>query len=619
MSKFAVTVEDAEYEVEAPDEATAWKYANIEHQKVQPLDVNPSVAAAMNVGQALTFGFGDEIASKFGIDKSRYNKTIKNYQEEYPISSMLGSVSGSMLLPFGAAKAPVAAASPWMTAATVGLGQGALQGAGDAPTVSQTPGMAAMGGLSGAVAAPLAMMGLGIGGNVLGALGSKFGPQKWADDVARRRIATAFERDSTTAEDVGRNMVRLGPEARVADAAGENTRGVLDLNATMPGKTKNLLDEAIKSRQATRPERMDEVVYTVNGGVGRGSDMIDALTNQRRQVAAPLYQKAHAQSIMPSNDMVQDLDAVRKMGAFKEAQDLALLDRSNGPFTLDQQQQVLGKGKISVRDIDHIKQGIDTLIDKETDALTGKMSQKGAKLVALKQRMLSEVDGQVGDYKAARAAYAGPMALETAIKKGRAFWSEDADSLTRLMNGMTDSEQAAFRVGAADKLRTMVGERAGQNKLLDVWVNRNTREKLQALLGDDVKYADVKKFLDGEGTLKRMERLGRGSQTAGREFGATDQGLEVASDLASMGMDAKAGSWGVLAGKLKPMMRGEALTPESVRDAIGKILLQQYQPAEMKALQQAQEVIKRQRALASSSIGGASGQAGAYGTGLLDD
>jgi hypothetical protein len=256
------------------------------------------------------------------------------------------------------------------------------------------------------------------------------------------------------------------------------------------------------------------------------------------------------------------------------------------------------------------------LIESNTDAVTGKVSGYGRDLISLKNRLLKEVDTVVPVYGEARAAYAGPAAMSTAMTKGKAFWNEKAYRLTDTLADMTDSEKQAFRIGAAEQLREMVGTQPGQNKLLNIWKDRVTREKLQALLGNDVKYAEVEKLLKGESTLKRMEGLGpsRNSRTFSREAGAENQNSEVASDAITMGVNAKTGNWlGLLQGAMKQSSR--ISTPEPVRDEIGRILLKQYMPEEMKALMAAQEAIRKQQAAASAASGVIAGKTG---SGLLD-
>lgn len=609
------------YDIEGPEGATAEQLgAFVSNQKPEAYDVPPGLASAMNVGQAITFGFGDDIAGKVGLDKGRYQATVDKFREENPKSAALGSVSGSLLLPGAGVKA-LSKFNPWAVASAMGGGIGALTGYGESKSENATDRLkdAAGQGAGGMVMAPFLMGATKAAAPIASVLGNQAAShfpgvgEKYSQWLARNRVADSFSRDNVSAEQVRQNMYRLGAEARVADAAGENTRGLLDLNANLPGKTKDQLEQLIRERIASRPDRMDDIVYAVNGGYGRAKSMTDALSAQQLGVAAPLYKQAHALDFAPSPALVRDLEAARKLGAWGEAGKRSLANPENGPFSLDPAQQFLGKGNVAVRDIDHIKQGIDSLIERETNEF-GKVSGLGRDLVSLKNRILGEVDSAVPVYKEARNAFAGPAALKSAIQKGQTFWNESAESIGDITKGMTASELEAFKIGASEQLRAMVGGQTGQNRLLNMWKDRNTREKLQALLGDDVKYDQVQKMIKNEETLKRLESLGAGrnSRTFSREAGAEQQTLDNAADLVAAGLSAKTGGLSSLISGLGKYS-SRVGTPEPVRNAIGQILMGKYQPEEMKALELAQKAIAERKARTAAASGVAGGL-----NGLLD-
>ena len=622
------------FDVEGPEGATAEELGSfISEQGSKPYDVPAGVASAMNIGQALTFGFGDEIAGAVGLDRDRYNATVKGFQKDYPGSAMLGSVSGSMLLPGGAAKL-VKGMNPWAVAGATGGAFGMAQGAGDAEEGKRLEG-ATKSGAMGMLGAPLIMGTAGLGGSALSALGGQVasripvGGQKYSEWLARNRVAGAMNRDNISADDLSSNMARLGPEARIADAAGESTRGALDVNANLPGKTANQLEELIRNRISTRPDRMDNMVNSVNGGYGRAGDLSAAFERQKLGEAAPLYQQLHQMNIPVSDNLNSIFKAAKQLGAAGTASKIATAERT--PFTLgtkevtDTLTNIKSGGTVSMRDADLVKRGIDTLIEKETDDLTGKVSTLGRSYVKLKHELLGELDNLTIDqntgsslYKSARDAFAGPSAHQSAIKKGRAFWNEKAEGIEELTRGMSQSEKEAFKVGASEQLREMAGTQTGQNRLLNYWKDRNTREKLQALLGDDVKYKDVEKMLKGEETLKRLESLGpsRNSRTFSREANAEQQTLDNASDLISAGLSAKTGGLSSLLGGLGKYS-ARVGTPEPVRDSIGNILMSKYATDEINALRLAQEAIKARKAAAASASGAAGKEAGGIIGGIL--
>lgn len=307
----------------------------------KPYDVNPGVASLMNVGQAATFGFGDELASLVGADKERYRATVKNFRENYPGSALTGSIAGSMVLPFGAAKAAV---NPWLTAATVGGLAGGLTGAGesDSGTAAGTTKDAAMGLIVGSIGGPALMLGVKPAGMLADVIGKQAGSRlPWVGDklsniLARQRVSKAFERDNVTPADVSYNMSKLGPEARIADAAGDSTRGLLDLNATLPGKTSNALEAAIEMRQIGRPGRLDPVVNRVGDNKGRAGEVFANWQTEKEKAAGPLYARFRAQKIAPDPELQKLLDIAENTGLFPLAKERATFETAGGgaPFSL---------------------------------------------------------------------------------------------------------------------------------------------------------------------------------------------------------------------------------------------------------------------------------------------
>lgn len=612
MKTYDVDIGGKTYEVDAPDPETAWKYANAyatSKGKPKPYEVEPAVASLMNIGQAVSFGFGDELLSYAGVDKERYRATVDKFREDYPKSSMLGTLSGSALLPFGVGR--LATQSPWMAAAATGGVAGLLQGVGDSPTMERAVPEASQQAMFGMAAGPMLLGASKPIGSIASSVASRlpFVGNDISKFLARNRVADAFSRDSTDAKSVENTMAILGREARIADAAGENTRTLLDLNANLPGTTQNKLEQAIRERIASRPDRMDRMVYAVNDGVGRAGALTEALTRQQKGVASPLYKEAFNKSVEPTPSLIRDLEAARKLGAFSEAHKRSLANPGDfGPFSLDPAQQVLGNGKIGINDIDHIKQGLDALIEGQINAY-GKTTGYGRDLIGLKNRILSEVDNVVPVYKDARNEFAGPAALKSAIEKGRKFWSDNAETLGVKLDRMTKSEQDAFRVGAAEALREKVGAQQGQTQLLNIRKDRTIREKLKQLLGDDVKYSEVEQLLQSENVLARLEKLGirRNSSTFSREAAAEDQGLQIAEDVTNFGINAKTGNIPGLLSQGKRVMHRTS-TPESVRNAIGDILLQRYQTDEIRALMEAQKRLWELRKIGSTGAGIAGGK-----------
>lgn len=594
----------------------------------KPYDVPPGVASAMNVGQGLTFGFGDELAGLVGLDKERYRATVDQFRKDYPGSALLGTVSSSLLPSGVAGKLAGGGAkglqflrdmSPWGAAATTGAFNGVLQAAGDAPTLGEVPKEASTGMLLGMVGGP-AMMG---GGKVLGAAagaGFKAAASRipgLSDTLipilARNRVVTALGRDKIDAEAVPGLLSDLGPEARIADL-GAGTRGLLDVNATLPGETKNAVEQVIRSRIAGRPERLDPIVDSVSGGQGRAGQVWQTWQAQKERAAAPLYTRLYSTDVPTTPELRSMLEAANTLGAFREGSTIATARQM--PFTLDPMQQ-----NVAMRDLDNVKRGMDQLIQKETRP-DGTLTPRGTAYLELQRKYVGTLDSLTADpnqggasiYKQARDAYAGPAAMQDALSRGRRFLGMDAEGLGITMDGLSSAERDAFRVGAAEALRTKFGTQSGQTEMLNAWKNRNIRERLQTLFDNPAKLNDALHLLDNEAVLKKLETVGQGSQTASRLQAAEDQTQGVAKDLLDLGVKAKTGGLSSLLGSVG-RYSAQLGTPEPVRDAIGRILLGGATPAEHAALIKAQQAA-RARGVTGGLLSGESGAPVARG--LLD-
>lgn len=605
-------------------------------------DVPAGVASAMNVGQALSFGFGDEIAEKFGADRKKYNQTIENFKKEYPKSSLLGTVSGSMLFPSLAGRAAVAAPAmvagmgPWQTAAVTGAAQGAAQSAGDAE-----PGNRIGPGVEGAA------LGMALGPSIIGATkmvgapiaallnpvltNTPFISEPITEGLARNRVAQALMRDQTSMRGELMDTQRwLGPEARLADSAGENTRSLLDVTASMPGKTQDTLESVIRNRQATRPDRLDPIVETINGGYGRPADVVKSLVAQKKAAAAPLYAQLEKTSVPVSDNLRATLQAANDIGAMAEAKKMAIAEKrafSPSAFTGKTNPLSNAQATLSMRDADLVKRGLDALIDKQTDAITGKVTPLGRSYTLLKKDLVKELDGLTTDqntgvslYKSARDAYAGPAALEKAVNDGRRFMSLDAESLGTTMEGLSSSEKEAFRIGASEAVRNKLGAPAGQTEFLNQRVNRNLREKLMVLAdGDKQKYEQIIDGLRSEETLKRLEGLGarRNSRTFGREAAAEDMTSNTLNDLASA---AAKPSSGMIPGAIRAVtdISRRMGTPEPVRNSIGDLLLGRLDAPGAEALKRSIQAAKNRQLAAALQSGAAAGGAASMASRLSE-
>lgn len=597
-----------------------------------------------NVLQGPSFGFADEIGGGIGalIDvaksggKKGFSEAYRENRdylrgasdqaaEDNPILSAVtqGMASApTMLLGMGSGLVKGAGlAANVGRAAVSGATSGALTGAGRS-TAGDAGGVARDAGIGGVSGAALGGATAGIGG-ALGAVGRTVAARNGGDaarDLASEKVAESVLRDargvSAQSGDaaISRAAARqraLGPEATIADSAGESTRGLLDTLATLPGATKDAAARLIRDRQAGRAERL---ISSADNALGTGGQRLaptlQALEQHRATEAQPLYNALRASQIAPTDEMRSIIAAADELGAGKLAQTIATAERQ--PYTL-------GGDATAYRfaDLDRLKRGLDTMISREVES--GRTTATGAALTSLKNALVGEMDRATIDpatgksvYAAARAAYAGPSALMDAANAGRAAVGQGETGIRQAMAGLSESEMQAFRVGAFDALRTKIGSSdVGRTEMLNLWKNPAARERLSALFGDERSFRQFAAQAARESRLKSLESVGKGSQTAARQYGAGDLDADALGQIAGAGKSAASGNL-LGAAKAAADAWNRVKMPEAVRDEIGRILMTKGPDAAAKlsALRSAANRIHQARSRNALVTGNVSGRIG---------
>lgn len=587
--------------------------------------------------QGPTFGFLDEIAGGV-VGGAKTLGNGKPYRQNYeevrdyvrgaadqgmkddPVRNIAGQAALSMPLGMlGAAKAGGGMLAQYIAAAGTGGITGFINGLGNSEN-SDLQGLGKDGAVGAAVGAALPMLGLPVV-KAVGAVGQNVAT-RFSDSAAmkyaKQKVAEAFLRDApksanATAQASAR-MGTLGPESRMVDAGGASVRGSLDTLATLPGETKNAVELAIRSRQSSRGARMIGAADDALGTQGqRLSTTVDGLIESRSKAAAPLYEKLHAMSIDIDPTVAGIVRAADQLGALKAAKQLAAAKQV--PFTLTED-FANNTGKFSMRDLDLVKQALDDIRygPNGANAVTGKATKLGGAVSELTQSLNSHLDGVTnGAYKAARETWEGPTKLMAAAQYGRTVLNQDEAAIAKTVAGMSQGEQDAFRIGAFESLRAKLGARAGQTNILEMWREPAVQEKLKTVFGTERAYREFAGRVAAEARMKGLESVGRGSQTAARQYGAGDLDIQAGQAAGGALADAKTGNvLGLLSKGAQAW--NQVATPEPVRDAMGRILLSQGAAGRnglMDLQQVAREVaIARARQANALGIMGGSGSAG---------
>jgi len=433
-------------------------------------------------------------------------------------------------------------------------------------------------------------------------------------DFATRKVAEQLIRDQP--ENIRKPMDRLlayqrgmGNEARIVDLGGAQTHRTLDTLATLPGKTPEMANQAVIQRQAGRGAAIMRDADKALGTRGaQFQQTVDDLVRSRESAARPLYQRLRAMTVTVDDDLSSIINASRDLGALGEARTMATALRQR--FTLEDVPTASGM-PVGMADLDMVKRGLDQLVRKETDAVTGKVSPKGmayqSLLVDLRNKLDDmTIDPQTGQsvYKAARDAFAGPSKLKDAAEIGRNAFAPDKDfAIREAIADMSESEIMAMRVGLMQAIREKAGTQAGQAWLMNNWKNPSTREKIQLAFGKDA--GRFISSLAKQSKLKMLESsVGGGAQTAGRLANADDLGIEAIKEAAAGAASAKAGDVPGAMGWIAKLVKRTEL-PEPIRNEMGRILLMKGPEARAKLMQMAGilDLIARQQAKQAGTTG----------------
>jgi hypothetical protein len=433
-----------------------------------------------------------------------------------------------------------------------------------------------------------------------------------AGTYAQQKVAEAMLRDApsnleqSTLTRAQARLATLGPEARVVDVGGRNTQRLLDVTATIPGRTAQSTEQAIRQRQAGRAGRLESVADTSLGTQGADVGMlIENLNTTRSQLARPFYEQVDNVPVVVDQSLQTLLNKSKNLHSSAE-----------NKFRLETGQEIdlsaLRAGDtIPFKVFDLLKQSVDDAASAAQRAGQGNDSRLYGNLAKDLVGKLDDISpkDEAGKsiYGIARDMWAGPSKLADAAELGAKSMREDVSTLNTAMRGMSESEVEAFRVGALQALRDQVGTTGGQTRLMNMWREPKTQKQLRAIFGNDFRAFSA--AIARESRLRPMEAAGRGSQTASRQAGMAD--LDVSPITSTIGVAGSAGlniPGSALVQSLAPLV-GRVSTPEPVRDEIGRILLSrdQQELLNMSNTIRALNEARRRQAEATGRVSGVAG------------
>ena len=607
-----------------PQEELELKQLEAREARQRGAQMSPFAQGALTAAQGATFNFADEMA---GLVNPQYRDVMRGATQQFAAERPM--TAAGLELAGGLATAPFTGPlSLGRGVTTMGkvvrtagdlAAQGALSGAGAAQEDERLSG-AAMGAATGAV--------LGGAANVAGRMARKIvgtpimsrlpqgvmgmvpetaGGYNVRPDYARERLAELLERDAQArimgGVEPGQEAVmaatrlrKVGGEAPIAMAGG-NTLAEIDMLSQLPGTAGRQLTQQQRRIAAGRGGVISDEAGRITGVVRSAEDELTDLGKRQAQAAGPLYQKLQNTSF--------SIDAELK----------ALLDRSKLDLASAQRSATRrGQPQVSLRKLqegdelpfssaDQLKR---TLWDKRQAALDKGKTNEAGELDELRLAFVAKLDSLSPDYAKARSTFAGFAELQNAVEQGRKALGETSESLSKLTDQMTPSELEAFRVGAVDALRGVAGGQAGQTRLLNMYKEPELQGKLRVIFGND--FRQFQRTILAQEELKKLERVGSGSQTFKRFGQAQDQADAFDFMQAQQAVTNPVGALQMLQQKGK-----QYGMPEEQRNRLARLLMLRDEPAQAE-LRNMQEYMRR-RAAGQALGRQVSGRVGAFGAG----
>ena len=595
--------------------------------------------------QGVTGGFFDELAGAIGAipismqqgiplgEAYRQGRDIvraktEQARKDMPIAGTAANIGGSLLSapimgPIGLGSKIVSGASlpaRVLGSAITGGQYGALSALGETPDITNASrvasdvGKGALGGaaLSGATTAVAPVLGA-----ATRQITSRASPDL-ARQMAQEKVAEALSRGIQTTgspaaarppltqiDRASAMMSELGPEARIADVS-QPTRSLLDVLATLPGTTKQQVEQAIRQRQAGAAGRL---MAGAEAGLGKQASAVDSTVEgiiaAQRAASKPYYNILDRVKIRVTPELETLLQ--RTQAAHSKAEGFALMETGQRP---DLSQLKVGD-MVPFQLLDTVKKSLDDLTSAARRAGEGNAQRVAANtasdLVSYLKKAAPKIGGKSA-YEQALKGFAGPAKVLDAVDVGKDAMRMNFYDLRDAVRQMGPSELDGFRLGAAQAVRDKVGKESGRTELLKFWKEPATADRLKLIFGND--FQAMSRALRQESRLKEFESIGRGSQTAGRVAAMEDLATPALQNAADVATALKTGAIGGLIDKGLIGLR-RAQTPEPVRNEAARILLSRDQQ-ELLGLTDMLRKIDAARRASAARTGVVGGQAGGY-------
>lgn len=505
------------------------------------------------IGQGLGMGFGEEIEA--GVRAPFSDETYKQIRDrlraqqeqfgkDYPVTQTGLELVGGLALPVGGLMAGGKVAGSLLGAgktaigtaakgAGVGAASGAITGAGTAKELENIPmdmtaGAVVGGGLGAVVPSAVNLTGKAIK-NVIDAAGFSN-----ANKVASSKIAEILQKENLSPDDAKSILAeyrRLGvPDPVLADL-GENLRGLGYAANIVPSTEKTATAKFLEDRQSELAQRLITGLEQKSGVQSQGKfgfDYINELTDAQNKAARSAYPKAYRLDL-PATPFRKFVDRPVFQQAYENAVKRNELFKGDEGFVqLPALEQIRNAQFINTNILHEIKKGLDSVIEKETDTITGKMTGYGSDVAKVKREFNDLIKYYNKDYANANAKFADSISLQNAYKDGLDYMKMESSELVSKLKKMKPADKEAFRVGMLSDIRNKYSTFKGKDATGLVFKSPRQKESLRYAFDSKAQFDDfVDQVKAQEELLKTYQKVRGGSQTQERAMLTEDAGMAM--------------------------------------------------------------------------------------------
>lgn len=495
---------------------------------------------AQNASDALMGAGAQLMGGDYGQTVSGLQNRRAEIAQQAPISSIAGNVAGAIGSGVGLAALPGGAAAMgftgpwWQRMANSGLSTAGLSMADsmvrrESPEDTLTQGAIGLG-----VGAAIPGLGAGIKAAtrpiikpISETLKGMTQPAKEAGIAVGQSVTNARKAgQALTAEDIANARMNGQPLMNV-DLGGESTRALMRSAANQSPEARALVTKASDDRFTTQGRRTVDFFNRTMGGNVDDLARRAQLNAEYRATATPAYKRAmtapNAQAVWNT-----DLQQLMQSQSFKKAvqgaeargSDVAAaqgVPAVRNPFVFGEDGSVSLKPGVTpnLQFWDQVKRNLDAEIGKAKRA--GDDTTAGD-LMALKTRLVNNLDALVPAYKEARGVAASYFGADNAIDAGRKAFAapKDIDESLAAFNAMSQSEKDEFGLGMVSQLMDDVRATNNRTNLMRMFDNDARKALMQAALGP-AKAKQFEAFTRVEDIMDRM-RGSLGNSTTARQL-----------------------------------------------------------------------------------------------------